>query len=171
LASSAFPEQPGLARPIRIHWKGFLRIGAPLSLISGLTGFYPLIGLPVFVVSVVAGVYLYRRRHLGPLTVLQGAQLGAVMGFLSCLTLLLPSSAACALARTTCRDGLVTNLKEAVKFNPTPQVQEFVQGLQQSDARLFGFYAFALAISMLCMLALGAVAGALAAGLSRDKSS
>jgi hypothetical protein len=123
----------------------------------------------VFLASVIAGVYLYRKRHLGPLSASQGAQLGALMGLLSYLVLMVPLSTACALARDTCRDNLVTNLKEAVKFNPAPQAQEFAQALQQSDARLFGFYAFALFVALLFMLAAGAVTGALAAGLSRDK--
>ena len=169
--SVVLPEPTGYARPIRIHWKGFLRIAAPLALISGLTGLYPPLGLPVFLASVVASVYLYRKRHLGPLSAFQGAQLGAFMGLLSYLTLVIPSSASCALARNACREGLVSALRDAAKFNPTPQAQELLQSLQQSDARLFGFLAFAFFVALLFMLAFGAVTGALAAGLSRDKPS
>jgi hypothetical protein len=136
-----------------------------------MTGIYPLLGLPVFLGSVIAGVYLYRRRHLGRLTAFQGAQLGAFMGLLSYLVLVVPSSAACAIARNTCRDGLITSLKDTLRFNPTPQAQELVQALQQSDARLFGFLAFALLVALVFMMAFGGVAGALAAGIARDKSS
>jgi hypothetical protein len=146
-----------------------LRIAVPLALISGLTGFYPPLGLPVFLVSVVVGVHFYRKRHLGPLSALQGAQLGAFLAFLSYLVLVVPSIAVCAVDRNQCRDNLSNALQEAGKLNPTPQAQELLQTLQQSDARLFGFMAFALFAALLFMLAAGAVTGALAAGLSREK--
>jgi hypothetical protein len=164
-------EPTGPPRPIRIHWKGFLRIGVPLALISGLTGFYPPLGLPVFLVSVVASVYLYRKRHLGPLSAIQGAQLGAFMGLLSYLTVTIPSTAWCALARNACRDSLVNSLEDAAKFNPTPQAQELLQSIQHSDTRLFALLAFTFFIAFLFMLIFGAVTGAVAAGLSREKSS
>ncbi|HMF89160.1 MAG TPA: hypothetical protein VKL40_00845 [Candidatus Angelobacter sp.] len=91
------------------------------------------------------------------------------MALLSYLTVIVPLTVSCALARNVCRDGLLSSLRDAVKFNPTPQVQELVQSLQQSDARLFGFFAFTLFLAFLVMLALGVVTGALAAGLSKEK--
>jgi len=137
--------------------------------VSGLTGVFWPVGLPVFLACVIVAVRSYRKQHLGPLHASQSAQLGAVFGLLSSLVCTSLIGLACTLQPGLCREALVNALKQGAAFNPSPQSQQTLQYMLESDARIFGFFAVGLLMGVAFMVALGAVLGAASAGLSRDK--
>jgi hypothetical protein len=159
---------PGLAG--RIHWKTFFRIAVVPAVITGFAFGVPPLGLLVFLASVVMVVWLYRRRSFLPVRASQGAQMGAVLGLISFLVPVIPSTLFCVLDRNECHQALTKALNDAALKNPDPQAQEFLHSLAKSDQGLFGFLALAMVMVLVIMIALGAASGAAAAALGSDKS-
>lgn len=112
----------------RIRWKKFWRLGVPLAMVSAVVASSPagLLGILLFLVSLVVAIAVYRREHPTPLTTMQGATLGAVMGLVSWLFVLIFSTVKASLDWAKFRQDWLDNLHQRIGTNPDPQLQPFI---------------------------------------------
>ncbi len=156
----------------RIDWKSFLRIAAPLALAVGLlTAYSPLLGALILLPgSVFLAVHVYRRRTLGPLRAAQGARMGAVVGTISFAVLAVLFAASVAYDPAGYRQQVESQVKEALARNPSPQAQQVVQNLFSGPRGIALLLAMGMAVTLVFLLVISSVSGALAASLVRNKS-
>lgn len=85
-----------------------------------------LFGIVLFLVSLIIAIAVYRREHPGPLTTTQGAVLGAVMGLVSYIFVLIYAAVEASRHFGEFRRQWLDNLQQRMGTNPDPQIQQFI---------------------------------------------
>lgn len=161
------PVKPGL--PSRIRWKRFWRLALPLAVVSGTAvAAAGLFGIVLLLVSLVVAIAVYRRDHPGPLTATQGAVLGAVMGLVSYLFVLIYATVEAGRHFSEFRQQWLDNLQQRVGTNPDPQIQQFIHWASSNQ----GILVLGLVSAVITAVFVGVmtgVIGAITAAASRQR--
>lgn len=160
-----------VGQPDKIDWKVFLRIAAPLALaVAFFTPYSPLVGWLVLLPgSVFLAIHFYRRRRPGLLKTAQGAKLGALIALLTFAVLAVLLAILIAHDPAAYRRDAENAVRDALARNPSPQA-EVVRALFAGPRGVAVLTAMGMAILLAFLLAIGSIAGALAASLGRNKS-
>lgn len=165
------PSVPLKPTPVgRIRWKRFLRFGVPLAMVSAVVVSSPagLLGIVMFLVSLVVAIAVYRREHPTPLTTMQGATLGAAMGLVSWLFVLIFSTVKASLDWARFRQDWLDNLHQRIGTNPDPQLQPFIHWASTNQ----GIIVVSLVSAVITAVFVGVmtgVIGAITAAASRQR--
>ncbi len=162
----------GLDASPRGQWKNFSRIALPLAAVAGFfTASGSALGWLVLLPgSVVLAIYIYRRRQPGALTSWQGAKMGVCTGIFSTAFFAVFFVVKVVLDPAAFRQALDTNMHQAVARNPDPQVLQMAQSLLSGTAGMVIFTAVFIVVTLVLLLIIGGVSGALTAAFSRKKS-
>jgi hypothetical protein len=109
-------------------------------------------------------VYLYARRHPGPVTAGMGARLGAVTGFFIFLICFCVSAVGMLTDRQEVFDMVSKAMKEAAATNPSPQADALIAQISTPNGMLTILF-LASVMFLFLSLVLCAVGGAASAGL------
>lgn len=166
--------QAGLAsgpRPGEIQWRVFLRTAWPLGALAGLiAAFLPAVGVLIVVpLSVVIGISLYRKHHVGRLRAGQGAKLGMAVGLCGFIAFG-GLSVAALVAKPGVRQELVQRVDVVTARNPDPQVQQLMHELINSPQGFALAIAGAMVVLMVFFLFISAITGAVAASAAGGKN-
>lgn len=163
-----------VGHPGQIQWKIFLRAAAPLAAtVAFFTAYNPLLAWLVLLPgSVVLAIYLYRRRQPGPLRASQGAKLGSFIALLVFVFSSLLFAVAVSRDPAAYRqevDKAVKTIQDMEARNP--QAPQISQSLSNGIYGIVLFTTMSLASLLVFLLIVGSAIGALAASLSRERSS
>lgn len=161
-----------VGQPNPIHWKSFLRVAVPLAVALGLfTAYGPLQGwLILLPVSVFLAIYVYQRRHTGPLKPAQGAKMGAVIVLISFALPVIIVAVSVARDPAGYRQQIENQIKDAVAHNPNPQFQQMAQTMLSGTGGIALVTAVGMTMVLLFLLVIGGASGALATVFFRAKS-
>jgi hypothetical protein len=109
-------------------------------------------------------VYLYARRHPGPVTAGMGARLGAVTGFFIFLICFCVTAAAVIADRREVFDMVGKAMKDAAATNPSPQADALIAQISTPNGMMTILFLAAM-MFLFMSLALCVVGGAASAGL------
>ena len=162
------PVKPG--SPSRIRWKRFLRFALPLAVVSAVVVSSPagLLGIVLFLVSLVVAIAVYRREHPTPLTTMQSATLGAVMGLVSWLFVLIFSTVKASLDWAKFRQDWLDNLHQRIGANPDPQLQPFIHWASTNQGIIVLSLVSAVITAVFVAVVTGVI-GAITASASRQR--
>lgn len=105
-------------------------------------------------------VYLYGRRHLGPITAGMGARLGAVTGFFVCLITFAISAVGFITDRQAIVEMAQKQFKDAAAQNPSPQMDAMIKQVSTPEG-MTAIFIVAAALFFFASLTLCCVGGAL----------
>jgi hypothetical protein len=128
-----------------------------------------LLWLVLFPGGVFLVIHLYRRRRPGPLKTGHGARMGMVIALLTFAVLAIYVVASYAHDPAAYRQGIENALKEAAARNPNPDAAQVTQFLT-TPGGIGLLITILMAILLGFSLVVGAVSGALAASLRRDRA-
>lgn len=152
---------------VRIHWKTFFRIALPLAAVVGISQVvFPPLTVLLLPGSVIIAIHLYRRRQPIPLRATQGAKMGAATAFASFAFYAVTFAIRVAADPAAFRHDLAT----AVALNPNPDAQQMGQALINSTGGLVIFFVLMMLVSLMFLLVIGSISGALTARFSKEKS-
>jgi ribosomal protein L40E len=156
--------------PGAIRWKLFLRTIWPIAALGGIAvSSIPAIGFFVLLpISVVAGIWLYRKRHGASVRAGQGMKLGLAMGLMSFAV----SSVFFVIDVSTSdklRQDAIDALKQTAARAPDPQTQQMFLSWANNPHAVGLFLAFGLAAFLAVFLGFTALTGAVAAATLGDK--
>lgn len=155
------PPFPVTLQPAgQIQWKRFWRIALPLIIISGVAvGLFGIFGIILFLVSLVIAISRYRREQNGTLTASQGGRLGAVMGLVSYLVVVIMVTVQVALRFADFRQQWLQNLQQRMGSNPDPQIQGFIHWAATDQ----GILVISLVSTIISAILVGVIAGLIGA--------
>lgn len=153
----------------QIQWKHFWRIALPLSIISGMTiALFGILGVILFVVSIVVSIRRYRNEHAGPLVASHGMRLGAASGLLSYLVVLVFVIARVASDFGEFQREWLLNMQQRINSNADPQVQQIAHWAASHQGMIVLIPVSAM-LGLVLVLLFSGVIGALAAAFSREE--
>jgi hypothetical protein len=156
----------------RVQWRNFFRIVLPLAAVAGFfdVAMPPVGGFILLPGSVVLAIYIYRRRQPGPIPSWQGAKMGAFIGMLSSAFFALVLGVEYAADAPAFRQAMVKNGQEIVAHSFTPESQQMAQVWFSGTHGVAVITTLLLVSTLLYLLIIGGVSGALAAAFSSNKS-
>lgn len=153
----------------RIQWKRFWRLALPLAVVSGTAvAAAGLFGIVLFLVSLIVAIAVYRREHPGTLTTTQGAALGAVMGLVSYLFVLIYAAVEAGRHFGEFRQQWLDNLQQRMGSNPDPQIQQFIHWAATNQGILVLSLVSAVITGVFIAVVTGMI-GAITAAASRQR--
>ncbi|HET7871169.1 MAG TPA: zinc ribbon domain-containing protein [Terriglobales bacterium] len=160
---------PGLAiAPGVILWKTFLRATWPIALLGGVAALtVPIVGFFLLLpLSVVLGVWLYRRRQKVLVRASQGLKLGLAMGLIS-----FAAFAALMLAGLAFSSGVRQEMVRQITIaaSRTPEGQQAYLPLLNTPQGFAAFVVILLMFAMVLFLVLTGLTGAVAAATLGEK--
>lgn len=153
-----------------VQWKEFFRITLPLAAVAGLlTALAGFLGWLFVIGSVFFAIHRYRRRQSGPLTATQGAKLGIFTSVLSCAFFAVFFSLRVAANPAEFRAALDKASQQMAAFKLNPESTQMAQEMFAGTRGMVLFAASTIIFTLLFLVILGAVSGALAARPARNK--
>jgi ribosomal protein L40E len=162
-------SQPGPAfQPGAIRWKTFLRTTWPLAALAGVAAStIPLVGFFVLLpLSVLLGIWLYRRRQAAIIRASQGVKLGLAMGLISFISFAVLMVGAVSTSETLHQE-MVRQI--TVAASRTPETQKMFLPWINTPQGFAVFMAILLAFTMFIFLAFTGITGAVAAATFGEK--
>jgi hypothetical protein len=160
----AFATKPPVAgtEPDEIRWKTFLRTTWPIAALAGVAAStIPVIGfLLLLPLSVVLGVWLYRKRQNVLLRATLGTKMGLAMGLISFAAFAALMVASVSFS-VTARQEMVKQI--TVAASRTPEAQQAFLPLINTPQGFAAFIIILLLFSMVFFLVLTGLTGAVAA--------
>src|SRR5262249_41454247 len=151
----------------RIDWRAFSRITLRFAPVVGIFSLMvgPLAWLVLLPGSILLAMHLYRRGRPEPLTGLQGAKMGALTGLMSFafFAIFLGTFA-------TFAYGHYKQWVEALLARDPATAQQLAQSLPPGTNVVTLFTTSLVVLTLVALPAVGAITGALAATLIRDRS-
>jgi hypothetical protein len=151
----------------RIDWKAFSRIALRLAPVVGLFSFMaaPLAWLVLLPGSILLAMHFYRRGRPEPLSGLQGAKMGAFTGLMSFVFFAIFLGTFVGLDYDQYRRFIETSIAS----NPSA-AQQLAQSLPPGTNVVTFFTTGFVILTLMALPTIGAITGALAATLIRDRS-
>jgi len=155
-----------------IHWRKYFKAAWPLALAAGVaTGFFPPGGFLLFLpIAVILSIRLYRKHHLGPIRLGQGALMGAALSILSFVAVVAIFSLYFSTNNAQFRDAMNKALSDAAVRNPNPEGVQAMRNLLDSPDGLLTIFCVLTFILFCLNMVVSCLFGALAASFGQDKS-